>query len=134
MMFGSTISSAPPPPSRSKYVCTLTTVLLSGSCSAAHPSAFDTLGFAVSYQEPLHEEGWLKPLPGTMIMFVAPVARMASIAACAAANHCVVDMAWGSFISPKTTFELPPYDSARRRQRSANALFGTAAEPTTSLL
>ena len=84
----------------------------------------------MSYQVSFHEDGWLKPLPGTMIMFVAPVARMASIAACAAPNHCTVDMAFGSFISPKRTCELPWYSAARRLHRSANALFGTAAEPT----
>jgi hypothetical protein len=47
--------------------------------------------------------GWLNPLPGTMIMFVAPAARMASIAAWAAAYHCTVEMLLGSFIRPKMT-------------------------------
>ena len=33
----------------------------------------DTFGIAVSYHESFHDDGWLNPLPGTMIMFVAPV-------------------------------------------------------------
>ena len=100
------MSSPPPPASASKYVCTLTTVLLSGSLSVAQPVAFDTFSIAVSYHVSFQEYGWLKPLPGAMIMFVAPAARMASIAACAAPNHCFVEMALGSFISPKMTFGL----------------------------
>ena len=106
-------------------------MLLNGSCSVAQPSAFETFGIgAVSYHVSFHDDGWLNPLPGTMIAFAAPVARIASMAACAALNHCIVEMAFGSFISAKMMLALSWYRVASRLQRSANALLGTAAEPT----
>ena len=64
------------------------------------------------------------------MVFFAPVARMAAIAALAALTHCVVEMSWGSFTRLNMTFALLPYFVAMRLQKSANTAFGTCAEPT----
>jgi hypothetical protein len=54
---------------------------------------------------------------------------MAAMAALADASHCSVGMLLGSFMSPRMTWSLLLYFRARRRQKSANAESGTAAEP-----
>ena len=52
--------------------------------------------------------GCIQYVDGTRIKLVAPVARIALIAACDEAHHvvAVIELPTGSFIKPKITFEL----------------------------
>ena len=85
--------------------------------------------FGVPYQLSDQLCAPVQPLPGTRIRFCAPAARIAAIAALAAATHCSVGMPCGSFMRPKITRGLSLYCAARRDQKSAKAAFGTEPLP-----
>ena len=114
-----------PEESLSRYMCTSKTMLLPGSTTLPI-----TFAFGVPYQVAFQLKAPDHALPGTVTTFKAPVLRMAASAAFAAASHCSVGMVFGSFIMPKTTLSLSLNWLASRAQKSASAVFGTAAEPT----
>src|SRR3954447_20142208 len=86
--------------------------------------------FGVPYQLSSQLCAPVQALPGTRIKFVDPAARIALMATCAESRHCSVGIVFGSFIRSKITRLFDLYLFASRVQKSANALFGTAAPPT----
>src|SRR3954466_6647501 len=85
--------------------------------------------FGVPYQLSSQLCAPVQAFPGTRIKFAEPVARIALIATWAESRHCSVGIVFGSFIRSKMTRLFDLYLLASRVQKSAKALFGTAAEP-----